>query len=108
MPNPAPDNERKDEPVGRKGLPCRDPIQLADTTTASLQDRLDSITSAWRDGDLELVRTLAEQLASVANKQGDQIVQQSGEELGALAMHDEANAAMIADKIEQLIRLCHR
>jgi hypothetical protein len=108
MPNPSPQHEPGDQSAGRKGVPCRDPIQLADTTTAALQDRLDAITSAWREGDFELLRTLAQQLASTADERGDAIVRQSGEELGALAMHDEANASMIAEKIDQLTRLCQR
>lgn len=86
----------------------RDPIQLADATTSTLQERLDAITAAWRQGDLELLQTLARQLAAGPQGSLDPIVRRSGEELSALAMHDDANAAMIADKIEQLIRLCHR
>jgi hypothetical protein len=108
MQDPSPHREPGDESSGRKGLPCRDPVQLADTTTAALQDRLDAITNAWREGDIELLRTLAQQVASTASEHGDAIVRQSGEELNTLAMHDEANASLIADKIEQLIRLCRR
>jgi hypothetical protein len=108
MPSSPSERGPNDQPPGRKSIPVRDPIQLADRTTASLQDRLDSITIAWREGDLELLRVLAQQLATAADAHADQIVRRSGEELGALALHDEANAAMIADKIDQLIRLCRR
>jgi len=108
MSNPTPDREPNDTPSGRGALPHRDPIRLADATTATLQARLDSITSAWREGDIQLVHSLAHQMAGAAKERGDVILRKSSEELGALAMHDEADASMITEKIEQIIRLCRR
>jgi hypothetical protein len=108
MMNPPPDRDPNDKQRAHGALPHRDPIRLADATTATLQDRLDSITNAWREGDIALVQTLAQQLASSASDHGNAIVKRSSEELGALAMHDEADASMITEKIEQLIRLCRR
>ena len=106
MSNPSPDRGSSESPQGRKGVPCHDPIQLADATTAKLQERLDAITTVWCEGDLEMLRLMAAQLAGAAVEHESELVRRSGEELGALANHDEANASLIAEKIEQVIRLC--
>lgn len=108
MANQPPDRDPNDQSSAHSAPPHRDPIRLADATTATLQARLDSITHAWREGDIELVQSLAQQLAHVADEHGNMILRRGGEELGAMAMHDEADASMITEKIEQLIRLCRR
>jgi HPt (histidine-containing phosphotransfer) domain-containing protein len=89
----------------RAGEPAME--DLLNFYISELQDRIDRLSAAWRHGDEQMLQRIAHQLAGASEGYGYEPIAQSASMLEH-TLRDEADVALITERLEDLIRLCRR
>ncbi len=88
------------------------PTNFAARRMENLLDQLQAQTrlvrDTWQAGEATRLRILAGQLAALADDGGQQAITETANEIEAVLLAEEAEAATICEKIEALIQQCRQ
>ncbi len=82
--------------------------ELIEYFLGELQNGVDSMTSAWQQGDTAQLAKLAHQLKGAAGGYGFPSITHSAADLESLLASQQFDATCVTEKVEALITLCRR
>src|SRR5262245_29790022 len=103
----ARDKERSEKPRG-EGPADYSPRRQIENLLDQLQAQTRRLRAIWEAGEAARLRSLAGELATAADGQGNSAISDSAAQLEAMLVAEEAEASAMCERVEALIGQCRK